>query len=41
MDPTAEIWNLPVEGRNLTGATFDEQFAPAELTLLVFLRHFG
>jgi AhpC/TSA antioxidant enzyme len=36
--PTLVDW--PVEGRNLTGATFAEAVC-AEPTLVVFLRHFG
>ena len=35
-----EILQMPVEGLNLKGETFGEQFGD-EVTLLVFLRHFG
>ena len=38
-----EVWNAAVEGVNLRGRTFGEQFGDAEgaATLLVFLRHLG
>ena len=37
---TASVLDLPVVGRNLTGATLRENLA-SDATLLVFLRHFG
>ena len=41
LESKGAIWDRPVQGRNLSGETFGDQFTPGVPTLLVFLRHFG
>lgn len=40
MQIASEIFDLPVQGINLSPGTFGEQFSE-QPTLLVFLRHLG